>query len=128
MHSRFGIASQSHCDSQTAFQRSAPLPRLWKRSAALRVRKLLADISTFSTSEAFSFEFRNVEDSPSQATPECGCRQHSRMDQIFKGFSVPADGTGLPTLNEAEISVRLRFMGSYRGKLHRACPCVPIWR
>jgi hypothetical protein len=50
------------------------------------------------------------------------------MDQIFRVFSVPADGTGLPNLNEAEISVRLRFMGSYRGKFHRAYPCVPIWR
>ena len=35
---------------------------------------------------------------------------------------------GCQTSREAEISVRLRFMGSYRGKLHPACPCVLIWR
>jgi hypothetical protein len=44
------------------------------------------------------------------------CHQLTIGNQIFKVFSVPADSTGLPTLNEAEISVRLRFMGSYRGK------------
>ena len=43
-------------------------------------------------------------------------------NHIFAVFSVPADGTGCQTSREAEISVRLRFMDSYRGQASSSLP------
>jgi hypothetical protein len=42
------------------------------------------------------------------------------MDQIVKVFSVPADGTGLPTLNEAEGTSP--FYGQLPGQVSSSLP------
>jgi hypothetical protein len=62
------------------------------------------------------------------AFPKRGRPQHSRMDQIFQVFSVPADGTGLPNFKRSGDFGTSPLYGQLPGQASSSLPCVLIWR